>query len=77
MCIWKHWKTPRKRAKNLMKLGVSRRLAYSTAYAGHHVAKVCKSLAVSLAINNKRLASFGLVSMLDYYNEKSVTCQVD
>ena len=74
MCIWKHWKTPRKRAKNLMKLGVSRRLAYSTAYAGHHVAKVCKSLAVSLAINNKRLASFGLVSMLDYYNEKSVTC---
>ena len=74
MCIWKHWKTPRKRAKNLMKLDISRRLAYSTAYAGHHVAKVCKSLAVSFAINNKRLASFGLVSMLDYYNEKSVTC---
>ena len=26
------------------------------------------------AINNKRLASFGLISMLDYYTERCVTC---
>lgn len=30
--------------------------------------------AVNVAINNKRLASFGLISMLDYYTERCVTC---
>ena len=27
MCIWKHWKTPKNRAKNLIKLGISRKYA--------------------------------------------------
>ena len=30
--------------------------------------------AVNIAITNKRLASFGLISMLDYYTERCVTC---
>ena len=74
MCIWKHWKTPRNRAKNLMKLGVNRKMAYSAAYAGRRIARVCRGTAVSYAINKERLASFGLISMLDYYTERCVTC---
>ena len=35
---------------------------------------VCNKGAVNVAINNKRLASFGLISMLDYYTERCVTC---
>ena len=32
MCIWKHWKTPQNRAKNLMKLDVPRWAAFKIAY---------------------------------------------
>nr|WP_330390921.1 group II intron reverse transcriptase/maturase [Lacrimispora sphenoides] len=72
MCIWKHWKTPQNRAKNLMKLGIDRRTAFRTAYAGARIAYICNKGAVNVAINNERLTRFGLVSMLDYYTARSV-----
>jgi len=74
MCIWKHWKTPQNRAENLIKLGVSRKYAWSTAYTGARIAYVCQRGAIHYAITKKRLTSFGLVSMLDYYTERCVTC---
>ena len=37
---------------------------YALAHNGH----------IQTAINNKRLTRFGLVSMLDYYTERCVTC---
>ena len=74
MCIWKHWKTPQNRAKNLIKLGVNRKRAYATAYSGNRIARVCRGTAVSVAISNERLTRFGLVSMLDYYTKRCVTC---
>ena len=46
MCIWKHWKTPQNRAKNLMKLGVNKGLAWSMAYYGAHIARVCHGGAI-------------------------------
>lgn len=73
MCIWKQWKTPQNRRKNLIKLGLPKWAAYRTAYAKGY-ARVCRSSDIQQAISNKRLAQFGLVSMLDYYTEKCVTC---
>ena len=73
MCIWKQWKTPRNRARNLIKLGVPGWAARRTAYAKGY-ARVCRGSDVCQAISNKRLASFGLISMLDYYTERCVTC---
>ncbi len=67
--IWKHWKTPQNRVKNLIKLGVPAWTARRTSYA-KGFARVCRGSDVSQAINNKRLASFGLISMLDYYTER-------
>ena len=60
------------RAKNLNKLGVPQWSTWKTAYIHGYE---CGDL--HIAINNKRLASFGLVSMLDYYTERCVTCEVD
>jgi RNA-directed DNA polymerase len=74
MCIWKQWKTPQNRAKNLMKLGINKDTAWKVAYTGHRIAYVCNKGAVNVAINNERLTRFGLVSMLDYYTERCVTC---
>lgn len=73
MCIWKHWKTPQNRAKNLIKLEVPSWSAWKTAYL-HGYAKPARCGDLHIAINNKRLASFGLISMLDYYTERCVTC---
>ena len=75
MCIWKHWKTPQNRAKNLIKLGVYKKLAYSTAYNnGARIAHCCQGGAMNVAVTKERLTRFGLVSMLDYYAERCVTC---
>ena len=70
MCIWKHWKTPQSRAKNLIKLGISRKYAWSTAYSGARIAYVCQRGAMNIAVTKERLTRFGLVSMLDYYVER-------
>ena len=74
MCIWKHWKTPQKRAKNLMKLGISKGYAWRTAYSGAKIAYICQRGAMNYAVTKERLTRFGLVSMLDYYTERCVTC---
>ena len=74
MCIWKQWKTPQNRAKNLIKLGVDNDVAWTTAYTGNIIAYVCQRRVMNFAINKERLTRFGLVSMLDYYTERSVTC---
>ena len=74
MCIWKQWKTPQNRAKNLIKLGINKYTAWKVAYAGDRIAYVCNKGAVNVAISNERLIRFGLVSMIDYYTERCVTC---
>ena len=74
MCIWKHWKTAKNRAKNLMKLGVPRWAAYNVAYCGDRYARLAHNGWVHKAISNERLAAFGLVSMSNYYAERHVKC---
>ena len=74
MCIWKHWKTPQNRAKNLMKLDVPRWAAYKIAYCGDRYARLAHNGWVQTAVSNKRLAEFGLISMSDCYAERRVTC---
>ena len=74
MCVWKHWKTPKNRAKNLMKLDVPRWAAYEIAYSGARIARMCRNGWVQKAISNKRLADFGLISMKDYYTNGCATC---
>ena len=74
MCIWKHWKTPKNKEKNLVKLGVPRWAAHKVANTGNRIAHMCHNGWVQKAINNKRLGDFGLISMLDYYTARCVTC---
>ena len=74
MCIWKHWKTPKNKEKNLVKQGVPRWAAHKVADTGNRIAHMCHNGWVQKAISNKRLAEYGLISMLDYYTAKCVTC---
>ena len=66
MCIWKHWKTPQNKFKNLVKLGVGERNAAKAAWS-HGYAQICHSEAVCYAMSNARLAKFGLLSAETYF----------
>ena len=73
MCIWKHWKTPKNKEKNLIKLGINRRAAHGISYMKGY-ARPCRNGAIQAAISNENLKRYGLISMLDYYTERCVTC---
>ena len=74
MCIWKQWKTPQNKEKNLVKLGIPRWASHKVANTGKRYAHMCHNGWVQKAISNERLTRFGLISMLDYYTERYVTC---
>ena len=67
-------KTPQNKEKNLVKLGILRWVAHKVANTGNRIAHMCHNGWVQKAISTKRLTSFGLVSMLDYYTSRCVTC---
>lgn len=64
--IWKQWKTPRKRAWGLRKLGIDIDLAKLTSYCGNRYEWVVRRTCVTRAISKAILAKRGLVSCLDY-----------
>jgi group II intron reverse transcriptase/maturase len=64
--IWKQWKTPKKRYKSLLRLGVSLRSA-RIAYSGKGYQILCKSPTIHMALTNKRLESRGLVMLSSHY----------
>lgn len=65
--IYKQWKKPRKRAKELIKLGVGPWLAWGVAYGGYGYWKVAGCPAMSRAITDQRLESFGYRSLHKKY----------
>lgn len=74
MCIWKHWKNPKTRYKNLIKLGVSKKNAKCAA-GRHGYARVCRTETVCYAMSNARLKKFGLISAEEYFCK--TRCQVN
>ena len=65
--IWKQWKTPKKRAWGLRKLGINNDLAKLTSYCGDRYEWVVRRTCVARAISKEVLTRRGLVSCLDYY----------
>ena len=74
MCIWKHWKNPKTRYKNLVKLGISKKNARCAAEF-HGYARVCRTKTVCYAMSNARLKKFGLLSAEEYLCK--ARCQVN
>lgn len=65
--IWKQWKTPKKRAWGLRKLGIADDLAKRTSVCGDHYQWMVTKTCIVRAISKKVLSQKGLVSCLDYY----------
>ena len=68
--IWKQWKVPKKRQWGLQKLGIGKDLARVTAYCGGRYYWIVTKTCVVRAILKEVLGKAGLVSCLDYYNER-------
>lgn len=68
--IWKQWKVPSKRQRGLQKLGVPKELARLTSYCGDRYQWVVTKTCVTRAISKEVLGRAGLISCLDYYNER-------
>lgn len=68
--IWKQWKVTKKRQWGLQKLGIGKDLARVTAYCGDRYYWIATKTCVVRAISKPVLAKAGLISCLDYYNER-------
>lgn len=67
MYIWKQWKKPRTRVRNLMKLGLPEWRACEVAYSRKAYWRSARHASVQAAISNERLAQAGYDSILDRY----------
>ena len=68
--IWKQWKVPSKRQWGLQKLGVDKDTARLTSYCGDRYYWVVTKTCVVRAISKDVFTKAGLISCLDYYNER-------
>lgn len=67
MCIWKAWKTIDKRAKSLVRLGLTKQKAWEYANSRKGYMRVASSFILQKTITNERLKQRGLKSMVEYY----------
>ena len=67
MCIWKYWKKPKTKYKELIKLGTSEEKAYMVANTRRGYYWVACTVVLHMALPNKLFKEKGLVFPLDHY----------
>ena len=67
MCIWKQWKKPKTKRKNLLKLGVSEDLALQAANSRRGYWFVTHTMAVNRALTKERLIHNGFYDLATAY----------
>ena len=63
--VWKQWKKPRKRARELIRAGVEEHTAWGMAYDGPGLWRATKSPPLNSALSNARLNELGYHSLLE------------
>jgi len=66
-CIWHHWKKPERKRKNLIRLGIDQRDAYSWSRTRMGGWAVAQSPILGTTITLERLGKRGYEAMLSYY----------
>ena len=72
MCIWKQWKKPKTKMRNLQKLGVSKELAYKAANSRRCYWFVAHTMAVNIALTKERLIRSGFYDLANAYQSVHV-----
>ena len=72
MCIWKQWKKPKTKIRNLRKLGVPEDLAYQAGNSRRGYWFTTHTIAVNIALTNKRLINNGFYDLATAYQSVHV-----
>ena len=72
MCAWKSWKKVKTKLTNLVKLGIAKFQAWQWANTRKSYWKIAKSPVLNRALNNKRIAERGYISLVSYYNKVQI-----
>ena len=67
MCIWKQWKKPKTKVRNLMKLGTPEDLAYQAGNSRRGYWFVTHTVAINMALTKKRLINNGFYDLATAY----------
>jgi RNA-directed DNA polymerase len=67
--VWRQWKVPRTRQRELIRRGVPQWMAKKTAYGSHGPWRCANSHAMKLAVPGKELRRLGLVKFLETYRD--------
>ena len=74
MCIWKQWKKPRTKVKNLRKMGVPEDLAWQAGNSRRGYWFTTQTVAVNMAMTKERLISSGFYDLAAAYQSVHVNC---
>ena len=69
MCAWKNWKNLKTKFTNLKKLGIEKIEAWKWANTRKSYWRVAGSPILNRALNNKRIADRGYLSLVNYYEK--------
>ena len=69
MCIWKSWKLPRTRVRNLTRCGIPQWQAYQWGNASKGYWAVAGSTIMQVAASSRNLARAGYPSLMGYYEK--------
>lgn len=72
MCIWKQWKRPRTKIRNLMKMGVPFDLAYQAGNSRRGYWFITHTVAVNMAMTKERLIRSGFFDLATAYQSVHV-----
>lgn len=70
MCIWKQWKLPRTKVRNLMKLGVPEKTAYRAGNTRRGYWWATHTVAVNIALSKERLIRSGFYDLANARSEE-------
>jgi len=68
-CIWKQWKLPRTRYKNLVKLGIDKYKEYQYSNTRKGYWRISSSPILSKTLTNKYLENLGYMSISQRYSK--------
>ena len=72
MCIWKQWKRPRTKIRNLMKMGVPFDLAFQAGNSRRGYWFTTRTVAVNMAMTKERLIRSGYFDLVTAYQSVHV-----
>ncbi|MEF9880833.1 MAG: group II intron maturase-specific domain-containing protein, partial [Clostridia bacterium] len=67
MCIWKQWKKPRTKIRNLLKMGVSKDLAWRASNSRRGYWFTTHTVAINMAMTKERLINSGFYDLATAY----------